>query len=221
MYSAGLDISTTFLLLTSLSLEVKERKSLVSDSLRAHGLKLTRLLHPRDFPGKSTGVCCHFLLQGILPTQGSNPGLLPCRQTLYRLSHLPLNVHVSLSSVWLCIIFLKDLTAFSTISVHILSPLTAWIDLFLFWVPTKPFYHNPWVCVCICVHVCIWASLLDAKSLGSCTRSDPWVADTLEISEEGRKRVMGHGFKLKCSNPSRIFSQYSEIFNGFFQDLLN
>ena len=30
---------------------------------------------------------CHFLLQGILPTQGLNPGLSHCRQTLYRLSH--------------------------------------------------------------------------------------------------------------------------------------
>ena len=30
---------------------------------------------------------CHFLLQGIFPTQGSNPGLLHCRQTLYPLSH--------------------------------------------------------------------------------------------------------------------------------------
>ena len=30
---------------------------------------------------------CHFLLQGIFPTQGSNPGLPHCRQTLYRLSH--------------------------------------------------------------------------------------------------------------------------------------
>ena len=30
---------------------------------------------------------CHFLLQGIFPTQESNPGLLHCRQTLYRLSH--------------------------------------------------------------------------------------------------------------------------------------
>ena len=28
----------------------------------------------------------HFLLQGTFPTQGSNPGLLHCRQTLYRLS---------------------------------------------------------------------------------------------------------------------------------------
>ena len=30
---------------------------------------------------------CHFLLQGIFPTQELNPGLLHCRQTLYRLSH--------------------------------------------------------------------------------------------------------------------------------------
>ena len=30
------------------------------------------LLHPWDFPGKSTGVGCHFLLQRIFPTQGSN-----------------------------------------------------------------------------------------------------------------------------------------------------
>ena len=47
----------------------------------------TRLLHPWDFLGKSTGVGCHFFLQGIFPTQGSNPGLLHCRQTFYRLSH--------------------------------------------------------------------------------------------------------------------------------------
>ena len=47
----------------------------------------TRLLHPWDFLGKSTGVGCHFLLQGIFPTQGSNPGLPHCRQTLYCLSH--------------------------------------------------------------------------------------------------------------------------------------
>ena len=44
------------------------------------------LLHPWDFPGKSTGVGCHFLLQRIFLTQGSNPGLPHYRQTLYRLS---------------------------------------------------------------------------------------------------------------------------------------
>ena len=30
---------------------------------------------------------CHFLLQGIFPTQGLNPGILHCRQMLYHLSH--------------------------------------------------------------------------------------------------------------------------------------
>ena len=41
---------------------------------------------PWDFPGKSAGLDWHFLLQGIFPTQKSNPGLPHCRQTLYRLS---------------------------------------------------------------------------------------------------------------------------------------
>jgi len=36
-----------------------------------------------DSPGKKTGVGCHFLLQGIFPTQGLNPGLLHCRQILH------------------------------------------------------------------------------------------------------------------------------------------
>ena len=47
----------------------------------------TRLLCPRYSPGKNTGVGYHTLLQGIFPTQGSNLGLLHCRQILYRLSH--------------------------------------------------------------------------------------------------------------------------------------
>ena len=40
-----------------------------------------------DSPGKNTGVGYHTLLQGIFPAQGSNPGLLHCRQILYCLSH--------------------------------------------------------------------------------------------------------------------------------------
>ena len=47
----------------------------------------TKLLCLWDFLGKSTGVGCHFLFQGIFPTQGSNPGLQHCRQTLHHLSH--------------------------------------------------------------------------------------------------------------------------------------
>ena len=42
---------------------------------------------PWNSPGKNTGVGGHFLLQRIFPIQGSNPGLLHCRQILYHLSH--------------------------------------------------------------------------------------------------------------------------------------
>ena len=41
----------------------------------------------RDSAGKNTGVGSLSLLQGIFPTQGSDPGLLHCRQILYQLSH--------------------------------------------------------------------------------------------------------------------------------------
>ena len=40
-----------------------------------------------DSPGKNTGVGFYTLLQGIFPTQGSNPGPPHCRQILYHLSH--------------------------------------------------------------------------------------------------------------------------------------
>ena len=45
--------------------EWKWSRSAVSNSLRPHGLQPTRLLCPWDFPGKSTGVGCHCLLQFI------------------------------------------------------------------------------------------------------------------------------------------------------------
>ena len=67
--------------------------SVMSDSFQPHGLP-TSLLGPRDSPGKNTGVGCHFLLQGIFPTQGSNPCLLPllhCQADALPLSHLALH----------------------------------------------------------------------------------------------------------------------------------
>ena len=48
-----------------------------------HGLKHSRLLCPWNSPGKNTGVGCHDLLQGIFPTQGSNPYLPHCGWILY------------------------------------------------------------------------------------------------------------------------------------------
>ena len=47
--------------------------------LQPNGLQPARLLCPRKFPGKNTGMGYHFLLQGIFPTQGLNSGLLLCR----------------------------------------------------------------------------------------------------------------------------------------------
>ena len=59
----------------------------VSDFLQPHRLQTVRLLCPWNSLGKNTGVGCHSLLQRIFPTQGSNPGLLHCRQILYHLSY--------------------------------------------------------------------------------------------------------------------------------------
>ena len=47
--------------------------SVISDSLRPHEVWPTKLLCLCSFPGKNTGVGCHFLLQGIFPNQGSKP----------------------------------------------------------------------------------------------------------------------------------------------------
>ena len=51
--------------------------------LRPHGLQPARPICPWDFPGKNTGVGCHFLLQGIFLTKRLNPCLLHCRPILY------------------------------------------------------------------------------------------------------------------------------------------
>ena len=58
----------------------------VCPTLVTHWTITARLLCPWDFPGKHTGVGCHFFLQGIFPTQGLNLGLLHCRQILYHLA---------------------------------------------------------------------------------------------------------------------------------------
>ena len=60
----------------------------MSDSLQPFGLQPARLLCPRDFPGKNTGVGCYFLLQGIFLTQGSNLHLLYWQADTLSLCHL-------------------------------------------------------------------------------------------------------------------------------------
>ena len=69
-----------------------------SASVSAQSLSRVRLCDPMDCslpgssvhgdsPGKNIRVGCHVLLQGIFLTQGSNPGLLSCREILYCLNH--------------------------------------------------------------------------------------------------------------------------------------
>ena len=69
-----------------------ESCSVVSDSLRSHGL-----YSPWISLDQNTRVGSLSLLQGIFPTQRSNPGLLHCRWILYWLSHSWLR-----QSLWLC-----------------------------------------------------------------------------------------------------------------------
>ena len=59
-----------------------ESCSVMSNSLWPHVL-----YSPWNSPGQNTWVESFSLLQGIFPIQGSNPGLLHCRQILYQLSH--------------------------------------------------------------------------------------------------------------------------------------
>ena len=65
--------------------------SVMSDSLGPSGLWSARLFSAWNFSGKNSGAGSHSLLRGILPTQESNPCLLPllhCRWILHPLSHL-------------------------------------------------------------------------------------------------------------------------------------
>ena len=61
---------------------MKVTQSCPTLSLWPHGL-----YNPWNSPSQNTGVGSLSLLQGIFPTQGSNPGLPQCRQILYQLSH--------------------------------------------------------------------------------------------------------------------------------------
>ena len=71
------------------------------DSLRLHGLQPTRLLRLWDFPVKDTGVCCHFLLQRLFLTQGSNQVSCIGRRILYhRFCHIALSTQINPGVMW-------------------------------------------------------------------------------------------------------------------------
>ena len=72
------------------------RNYFVFDSSLPHGLQPTRLLHPWDFPGKSTGVGCHYLLRTVVPFR-----LKSCSRHIRWTLYLRYSKWKSLSRVWL------------------------------------------------------------------------------------------------------------------------
>ena len=86
-------------------LRESESRSVVSNSLRPR-----RLYSPWNSPGQNTGVGSLFLLQGIFPTQGSNPGLPHCRWVLYQLSYQGSSriVPIFLAQLKTCCLFTKS-----------------------------------------------------------------------------------------------------------------
>ena len=69
-------------IIASMDMKWSESHSVASNTLQPHGL-----YSPWNSPGHNTGVGRLFLLQGIFPNQGLDPGLLHCRWILYQLSH--------------------------------------------------------------------------------------------------------------------------------------
>ena len=61
----------------------------MSNSLRPYGWQPASLLYPWDFPGESTGVRCHFCLQGIFPSLGLNT--CPLHLLHWQVKSLPLS----------------------------------------------------------------------------------------------------------------------------------
>ena len=95
------------------------------DSLQPHGL-----YSPWNSPGKNTGVGSLSLFQGIFATQGSNPGLLHCRQILCHLSYQGRWIKINYASV------LKMVN----------KKTRAWLGMVLSAIPTMTRWEEPKIC---------------------------------------------------------------------------
>ena len=101
-----------------------------------------------DSPGKNTGVGCLALLQGIIPTQGSNPGLPHCRQILYHLSHQGSPSILE----WVAYPFSRG----SSQDKNRTGSPELQADSLPAELPGKPIYVYVCVCVCVCVYIYIY-----------------------------------------------------------------
>ena len=81
-----------------------------------------RLFCPRHFPGQNTRAGCHFLLQGIFPTQGLSPHLLHYRQILYHWATRGAPTHIYWSRIYIFffwVLFIFFFNIFSKIYLFI------------------------------------------------------------------------------------------------------
>ena len=95
-----------------------ESHSVMSISLQPHGL-----YSPWNFPGQNTGMGSLSLLQGIFPTQESNPGLPHCRQILYQ--------HLLILFMYLFLVSLSNSSQFNHLGSLPMNSLLAFFLVFL------------------------------------------------------------------------------------------
>ena len=150
--------------------------SVVSNSWRPQGLQPARLLLcPWKFPGKKTGVGCHFLLQGIFPTQGSNLHLLclHCRWIPYLLGHQgsPLiHLHILKNSFRQCCKFLTVM--YSTWSSPLLAPWTLLPDALGSMLGLQfPSSATHFLWLLLCLEPSDWRTEKGKKGMETCSHS--------------------------------------------------
>ena len=107
-------------------------QSLSPDSLQPHGLLPVRLFSPWNFPGKDTGVGCHFLLQRNFLTQGLNLSLLCLLH--WQTDSLTLVPPVKPNYIY--------------IYIYIFMCVCIYIYIYI--------YMYIYICVCVCVCVCLF-----------------------------------------------------------------
>ena len=103
---------STFLLASCFTHGSVASYSVTCNSFWPHGLQPARLLCPWDFPGRDTGVCYHFLLQGIFLTQGSNRCLLHWQADSLPLNHLGSPHTVVVKCVCVCVYIIYIITLY-------------------------------------------------------------------------------------------------------------